>query len=138
MTIECAGYFDERGMIHNTEPQRLEPMRKVHKRGEYVRIIFDDTEESTFLKAFKLFHAYRDQWAVQEGLEKDYAKALLKYRYGSGTLPWVDGFQPPVGERGSFLEVESRIYWMKSTTIYTGEELGVLIEGVIKELNHVE
>jgi len=136
MTIECLGTFDAEMKIRNiSAPGRLDPLRKTHKPGDVIRVVFSDETESAHEKAFRLFHVYRDQWAAQVGYEPEYAKALLKYRYGI-TIPYVEGFKPPVEwTRGAFFEVEGRIVYAKSTTLYTAEELGRLVEGVISEIN---
>ena len=135
MTIECIGYFDRNRNIHVADRQKLEPLRKVHGEGEACRVIFTDEIEGAHEKAFKAFHVYRDQYANAQGLDKEEAKALLKMKYGV-TVPYVEGFKPPVDwGRGRFAEVEGRIYYMKSSTTYTMEELTVLIQGTITEIN---
>jgi hypothetical protein len=133
MTIECSGYFDEKGNIHNSDPKRLEPMRRAHKQGEYVRIIFDDSVESEHVSAFKKFHALRDEFSDATGYDKEEAKALLKSRHGK-CIPYIDGFVPPVGERGEFFEVSGRILWLKSTTVMNTDELMKLILGTERDI----
>ncbi len=136
MVVELEGVFvGDVKRIELLKPDRLKGLKDAHKPGEVIRVAFDDTVETANEKAFRLFHVYRDQYANAQGLEKDYAKALLKFKYGADVIPWRPNFKPPLNQKGSFLEVEQRIYWMKSTTIYTTEELNVLIEGTIKEIN---
>jgi hypothetical protein len=138
MTVECQAAFDLQKRIENLEPRLLDRFKAAHKPGDVIRLIFDDSQEGAHERAFKAFHALRDEYAVTFALDKEYAKALLKFRHGSGTIPWIEGFIPPVGQRGAFLEVEGRIYWMKSTTVYDTEELMVLITGTQYELDQGE
>ena len=135
MTVECQAVLTPDRRIENLEPQRLGPFKAAHKPGDVIRLIFDDTPESSHDRAFKLFHALRDEYAAAQGLGKDYAKALLKFRHGSGTVPWMEGFTPIPGQRGAFVEVEDRMYWLKSTTVYTAGELTILITGTQYELD---
>jgi hypothetical protein len=135
MQIELSGVFNPSMQIELLNRELLKGLRDAHKSGDVIRVIFDDSVERENDKLFRLFHVYRDQYANKQGLEKEYAKALLKFRYGAGVLPLRPNFKPPVGERGAFLEVEQRIYWLKSTTVYTNEEMGILIEGTVSEIN---
>lgn len=135
MTIELECVFTDTKRIETLDPQRLQGFKDAHKPGDVIRVIFDDSVEDGHSKLFKAFHVYRDQYAKDKGLDKEYAKALLKFKFGAGVIPWRPAFKPPVGERGSFLEVGERIYWMRSTTVYSTEDLGILIEGVISEIN---
>lgn len=135
MTIECEGTFDSKMAIRTISgASRLDLLRKAHHPGDTLRIIFTDEVENSHERAFKAFHVYRDQWAAQVGYEPEYAKALLKYKYGV-TIPYVPGFRPPVEwTRGMFVEIDGKIVYEKSSTLYTAEELGRLIEGVLKEM----
>jgi hypothetical protein len=135
LTIECLGTFDNQGNIRNISGKgSLDPLRRAHKAGDALRLIFSDEIESSHEKAFRLFHVYRDHYAAQQGLEPPYAKILLKYKYGV-TIPYVPGFKPPVEwTRGQFVEIDGAIIYEKSTTIYTAEELNRLIEGTVSEV----
>ncbi len=136
MTIEVLGTFDSKMAIRTVSgARRLDPLRKAHHPGDTVRIVFTDEVENAHEKAFRAFHVYRDEWAARVGYEPEYAKALLKYKYGI-TIPYVEGFRPPVEwTRGAFFEVDGKIVYAKSTTLYTADELGRLIEGVLKEMS---
>lgn len=135
MVIETEGYLDEKGRIHNLTPGKLDPLRKAHAKGDVIRLIFSDELENAHEKAFRLFHVFRDQYAAKEGLDPDYAKVLLKYKYGV-TIPYVEGFKPPIDwVDAKFVEVDGGIVYEKSTKIYTADELGRLIEGTVGELN---
>ena len=133
MTIEVQGVLNAQKQIEILDKQKLVPMKEAHKPGEVLRIIFSDEYEGEHAMASKKFHAMRDEYADSEGLDKEYAKALLKYRHGV-TLPYMEGFKPPVGQRGAFLEVEERILWCKSVTVYTMQEWTILILGTEKDL----
>ena len=137
MTIEVSGVLNAQKQIEILDKQKLVPMKEAHKPGEVLRIIFSDEYEGEHAMASKKFHAMRDEYADSEGLDKEYAKALLKYRHGV-TLPYMEGFKPPVGKRGAFLEVfeagQPRLFWMKSVTVYTMQEWTILILGTEKDL----
>lgn len=134
MTIECDGVFDDTGRILNLQPERLRAFKAAHHRGDVIRLIFDDTVEHAHPAAFKAFHAMRDELANKRGEDKHYTKTLMKLRYGVA-LPYIEGFTPPLGVKGQFVEFEGKIYWAKSTTVYSSEELAILIEGVMRELS---
>ena len=137
MTVECQGVFDRFKHIFNLEPEKLKSFRNVHAAGDIVRLIFDDDIENAHSDSFKAFHALRDQYAVTLGVDKEYAKAILKLRHGI-CLPFVEGFTPPITwKNGSFVELNDRIYYQKSTTMYSAEELAVLIEGTIKDMDEI-
>ena len=135
MTVETEGVLDEHKRIKNLQPRELDSFREAHHPGDVIRLIFSDETEGQHEKLFRLFHVYRDQLAVARGEDKEQMKAFLKYKHGSGAIPWAPFFKPPLGQRGAFLEVNGTIYWLKSTTVYTTDELGVLVEGTVKELN---
>ena len=136
MTLELVGYFDKAGQIRLADPGKLKPMRQVHKAGEAVRVIFNDEVESKHEGLFKAFHVYRDQYAAAQGLEAEYAKALLKLKYGPSVPYTTVDFRPPLDWKFCrFVEIEGRIYCLKSTLTYTAEELSRLIESTIAELN---
>jgi len=134
MTIECDAVFGEGGHILNLQPERLKAFKAAHTRGDVVKLIFDDTVEHSHPAAFKAFHAMRDELANKRGEDKHYTKTLMKLRYGVA-VPYVDGFRPPLGVKGQFVEFKDKIYWAKSTTVYSSEELAILIEGVMRELS---
>jgi hypothetical protein len=139
MTIEVHAVLDDKKRIEilDGDKPKLAPMKAAHKPGEVIRVIFSDEYESENAMASRKFHAMRDEYADGQGLDKEYAKALLKYRHGV-TLPYMEGFKPPIGPRGAFLEVEvageTRLFWMKSTTVYTTAEWVTLIMGTEKDL----
>lgn len=139
MTIEVQAVLDDKKRIDILEGDKpkLAPMKAAHKPGEVIRVIFSDEYGSENAMVSRKFHAMRDEYAVAKGLDKEYAKALLKYRHGI-TEPYMADFKPPIGARGAFIEIEvmgeQRIMWMKSTTVYTIQEWVILILGTEKDL----
>jgi hypothetical protein len=133
LTIEVSGVLNAQKQIEILDKPRLTPLKEAHQPGDVIRIVFSDEEEGLNAFASRKFHALRDEYADAMGYEKPYAKAVLKYRHGI-TLPYVDGFIPPIGQRGAFLEVEGKILWCKSVTAYTMHEWTILILGTEKDI----
>lgn len=80
------------------------------------------------------FHAMAEELAQKTGYTKDEAKAQMKHLHGV-TIPWREGFVPPVGRDGGFVQTASGdIEFQVSTACYTVAEFIPLIEGLEREL----
>lgn len=136
MTVEVECVLNPKRQIELLSPRRLDALKEAHHPGDMLRAVFTDETEGLHDRAFRLFHALRDEFADAAGLDKEEAKALLKHRHGK-SIPYVDGFVPPLGERGGFFMVSGQLVWLKSTTVMTTDELSKLIMGAERDMGEL-
>lgn len=77
--------------------------------------------------SFELFHVIRDAYCRATGYSSVYAKNELCILHGVA-VEYHEPFTPPPWP-GVFVEIWNKIYFRKSTTQYSKDEMARLIEG---------
>lgn len=120
------------GAIRPEEIDKLKAFKAGLEDGEYIEMNLKKWKAGRSDRAFRYFHALMGRYAEGLGLDKVWAKEELCLLHGVA-LPYDDGFEPPDWP-GHFVEYHGRIYFRKSTTAYTKEEMAALINGTIAAL----
>lgn len=119
------------GRIEHEEPSEFAAYKQIVKEGERLRVIVEPYPEHRTDRAVNLFHALRDRYAAQCGIDRVKAKIDFKLAHGP-RLPIQHNFS--CDRPGQVVELPNgEFMFLVSLNAYTLEEMHTLIQGTIRE-----
>lgn len=138
--IVNAHYY--RGSIFFDDNELVERYKMHLAENEELTVTFEPRREYRSDRAANLFNACYDRWAKEQGIERGYARNLMKWRHGVKELLDVlnlrESLQSIADKPGDFFEHEQDIYFLLSTNAYTKEQMHNLIEGTLRDMDEAQ